>query len=494
MDEDLYRTLIAKCETEQLQYSGAIQAHGALLLVDGKGLTVCHASGNLFAILGIDPESLLGMNFESAGLPIALSAEWLRKPAGARTEMPGLATASGRPVDVIVTNTGDGWIVELCRAPAATIDPRVIDHHRGLAIREIPDGGEVPSAARLLTTAVREIAGFDRVMLYRFLDDWSGEVIAENLRDGVEGFRGLRFPASDIPKIARDLYLLTPFRFISDSSSEPVPLISLRQGTPDLTYADLRSVSPLHLEYLRNMGVVSSFSIPIVVQKSLWGLVACHHLEEIELPGDVIRNCTALAGIFSLAVADLLTRQRLEFMEKIERFATELHDEADAGGDFRAAFDSRADGLLELIPADSGALVTGDDTLAFGRPVPAEAVAAVDAWFAGQASLPFAASDRAAAEIAGADRFAAHIAGFCAVRVGGARLYWFRQESVQKIEWAGRPDKTAVDADGELRLSPRKSFATWVETRSGFADAWRNENRMAAKKLAALLREWPWLG
>jgi light-regulated signal transduction histidine kinase (bacteriophytochrome) len=261
---------------------------------------------------------------------------------------------------------------------------------------------------------------------------------------------------------------------------------------PDLTYSDLRAVSPVHLQYLANMGVGASLSFSIRVGGLLWGLVACHHERPRQLPLRVREHCVELAHTFALGVGSYQANRRLGRLGNadawVERVA-ELARDVELGRRLPALLDPV---LLEPLGATGAALVWDGGLRTFGVAPPREAIAAIDGWLRSAERGPVLATDRLAAE-SGLDLGQDQVAGLLAVQSGLAgelgerRFYWFRPEQPRTLSWAGDPAKPVDAGSGGLGVGPRRSFELWVETTRGHSAPWDELDLVLARKLRILL-------
>src|SRR5450755_3411299 len=271
-----------ECEREPIHLPGSIQSIGVLIAVDKPAFEVQQISANAGTWLGVEAAAALGCSLDQV-LGKA-SAEIVRN-AAIGTEFDdnplylGTATVSTRPFHMVAHRRNRALIVEL--EPAGFKKPVSFRSIYALVrsfLRQLQQQGTVAKVAALTAVEVRRLTGFDRVMVYRFDPDWNGAVIAEDRNDVLPSYLGLRFPAGDIPRQARELYRINHLRQIADANSVPVPLLGLRGSlTLDLTHASTRTVSPRHVEYMKNMGTMASMSISILRDGELWGLVTCHH-------------------------------------------------------------------------------------------------------------------------------------------------------------------------------------------------------------------------
>lgn len=492
IDDATLDRLALQCENEDLRRCGTIMPHGVLARVDARDQSISHVSENVEAMLGKTASQLLGRPFLECGLPIVLSVDDQRRQPGARTEYAALDAGVQGKLDAVVTVVEAGWLIECRAARADAIDKAMLArYHKELSVA-ILDDAEIVTLADALARAFEDVAGFTRAMVYRFQDDWSGNVIAESSADGVKAYLNLRFPASDIPKVARDLYLLNAYRHLPNPSAPQVPVISRGDAPLDLSYSDFRSASPLHVKYLENMGVTTSFSVPIKVEKALWGMLTCHHASPEPLSRAAIEACVGLARRYSETLTNFLVGRRLSTLQRVEDATIALGRAIERSGDLPGSLAEQGLPLSEILAADGFAVVHNGQQAGIGKLPTADVIDEIDRWFT-SADREMLSSSNLAAVLPGAARFAASASGLYALRIHAARFYWFRQESAQKVEWAGEPMKSVVGSGSEQMLTPRASFQRWVEIKVGHSDPWRNEQRMVVAKVRDTAKEWPWL-
>ncbi|MBS1143204.1 MAG: bacteriophytochrome [Proteobacteria bacterium] len=480
--------LIAGCEAEQLHLSGAVQPFGALLALSPDGLQITHASANIDSRIDMPASAVIGAGTADT-LPwlAPLVAAWLtkRKPGVHQLLHRVHATADGW-LDALLVTGEDCILVELL----ATRDMAPLPVHRlQLPLLEAPGNpSEAEAYNAALLSAMHEVLGFDRIMLYRFHDDFSGEVIAERADNGLGSYLGLRFPASDIPAIARRLYLINPWRAIPDIQAASAPVLG---PTPlDLTHSLLRSVSPVHLKYLDNMGVRASFSLPIKVAGQLWGLVACHHGSPLTPDPEACEVAGSLARNFAMGISIWNAQQRMQLLDSLkQRVELILHD-IQTGTDLLDGLARQLPALLDLMAADGLLVALGTDFLSCGHVAGGEALNALDDWFTSR-NDPIFMTDEIASERPDLAAAMAPLAGVAAFRLDryrqhgprGLRFYWFRREEPQEVAWAGNPDKPQAENASVPTLAPRRSFERWVEVRQGVSRPWSNQDRLHCTRL-----------
>lgn len=481
------------CESEPLHLSGAIQPAGALARVDVASGRVTHASRNLPDFGGPPVEAVLDRTLdELRWLGPAARKSSPTRPGTRATLVPLCLDPAGPSLRAQLTRDDEALLVEMEVDDVDSAALAAARREERALLGPPPRFEEIDAHQLRLVAAVRAITGFDRVMLYRFHEDWTGEVVAESLGEGVPGYLGLRFPASDIPAIARNLYLASPCRAIPDALAAPVPVVGLAPP-PDLGRSFLRSVSPVHLEYLANMGVRASLSLRVRGGDRLWGLVTCHEFGAPRAVAPALREIAVrVTEAFGAGLTSSLATHRLQVVDGLDRRLDAFAAATGLLADPLAAARAHGDQLLALLRADGLALRVGDDRVTVGAVPTPEALEAVDAWLFARSVEPVVTTDHLAALFPGEGALLAVASGLCALkwrRPRGlvARAYWFRREVVSEVTWAGAPQKDVVDVAGTPRLSPRRSFAAWVETKLDRSRPFSNEERMIAARLRNLL-------
>ncbi|MEL7729600.1 HWE histidine kinase domain-containing protein [Citromicrobium bathyomarinum] len=487
---------LTSCDREPIHQLGHIQSFGAMLIVSPDNF-IAHYSENAAAFLGLENVAL-GVRLDEL-LPEATlqtlqdAARGLSAPDDTE-RLFGLAVGNDPATrfDCSIHRSAGQLVVEFERHDTAGFGNHIA------SIRPMMAGLDAIESVDELCKAAAErlkaLLGFDRVMVYRFHPDGSGEVTAEAREHEVDSYSGLRYPKSDIPRQARALYLRNRLRIISDVTDAPVPVVSGRQfgGEPiDLSLSTLRSVSPIHIEYLRNMGVRASLSISIIVRGELWGLFACHHYRPRALP---FSNRTA-AEVFSQMFSLTLDRALHDQGEARRALGKNLHERLMtrlAGGDsLRDTLTQVGSSIGDSIAHDGASIFIDGEYVATGH-APSEdefrqILPALQANRAGR----ILATDELAQEFEAASAFAGRAAGALIIPVSRAPRDFFvlwRRELRQVITWAGNPEKPVEDG-AEGRVSPRKSFAAWQQTVEGRSAEWTQAERDLAETLRITLLE-----
>ena len=472
------------CADEPIRIPGAVQPHGVLLAAREPELQVVVASENAADAFGRDPAGLDLADLLSDEVANRLRSEDLAVLNPLRTEV------RGRDVD-LVAHRADGLLVVELEPLEDAHEAEPVWHRRlPLVLQRLQAAPTLGELTEVLAREVRALTGFDRVMVYRFDPHWNGEVVAEDRRADLEPFLGLRYPASDIPPQARALYLTNWLRLIPDARYTPVPLVPDHvAGRPlDLGGAVLRSVSPVHLEYLTNMGVVASMSISLIDDGRLWGLIACHHYEGAHRPSYTDRAAAEFLGrtasvLLGSKVEAGSTQQVLDVAERQGRLVEALAQAP------RAAADVLAEGLLDLLPAGGAAMRLEGRLQLLGDTPPAARADEVVRTFL-HAGVTH--TDAVLTVLPDGGDVVPVASGVLVVPVGagGDFLAWFRPETLRSVDWGGDPTASkVVEGDHGPRLSPRRSFARWTETVRATAPPWKPHEVTAAQQLAHHLFE-----
>jgi len=479
----------AHCEAEPLAYSSAIQPHGGLLYLDANRC-VSHVSAQFDAYSPYPAASLLDHPLpKELADALAPGLDKLSAEPGSRSELVAVSLADESSVDIVITQGNKDIIIEIVPHTESLISPA----EYSVQMNTPQNSEQALLLHQEAATLIQQLTGFNRVMIYAFRDDGDGDVLAEARDIEVYGsYLGLRFPGSDIPSIARTLYLKNPWRLIPDSQAQPVPLLSLQQSSPDLTWSDLRSVSPVHMAYLNNMGVRASLSLPIVVARELWGLIACHHAEPRSLSLQVLRSASRNARHYSLAIASWQAASRMRFMDSLtSRFKAMRMILLRHGSILTAAADM-APILLEQLNACGLAIRFGDDWVYVGEVPAFNVLEQMDDWFESDCSEVIYSSDNLTLTHPYVGLLP--VAGALALKLrtrGGdsVHLWLYRKELSSYVEWGGNPNKPVEYPDGEIDIAPRRSFEKWVDNRKGYSLGWQNEDRIVALHLRHLFME-----
>ena len=500
---------LSTCDREPIHLLGTIMPHGAMIACDTDG-TIRHAAGDCATLLGTPTADLVGQPVETLFSP----GQWdLVRSLGPAIEQPRhllfplLSIPGALPTDASVHHSDGLTLIEYEAAQPA--DANAADPLG--CVRLLLDGldaaGGVDAYCREAAARLRGVIGYDRVMVYRFAPNGDGEVIAESCADGIDSFLGLRYPASDIPQQARALYVRNALRLIADLGSVPSPIVPalnpLTARPLDLGQAVLRDVSPVHRLYLRNMGVAASMSLSIIRDGKLWGLFACHHHSPRNLPRHLRAICELFGSMFSLQLDVRERSDALEHRLASRKVLQQIMLNMAAEEDFADALVNQSPGLLEYIEADGAAVrverhggiaVFANERLAVGGRLPgSDQILGLIDWLGDHMGPDdLFATDRLADHWAPARDFVdvgAGLLAFALPREPRDYVLWFRPEVARTVRWGGDPAKPVSRApDGET-LTPRASFAEWIQQVRGQSEPWGPADRAAATELRVALLE-----
>lgn len=502
---------LTTCDREPIHIPGRIQPHGVLLALEEPALTIRQVSQNSLAYLGLLPEQLLNQPIDCL-LPVAECAVVRQMLLNSTTGAPNFATIAlevagvAHGFDAIIHRHDRLLIVELENPHPAVSEEQFAsgaDDRYLVLMRQVMARLQATStlqeACAMLAHEVRTFTGFDRVMIYKFHEDDHGEVIAEAMAEGQESFLGLHYPASDIPKQARRLYTINWLRAIVDAHYTPVdlvpPLNPLTNAPLDLSYSVLRSVSPVHLQYMHNMGVAASMSISLLHEGQLWGLIACHHRTPKYLPYQTRLTCELLGVVMSVQlVMKEFTEDTIDERYRHQINTRLLHAVVEDG--LLEGLTADAQDFLALADADGAALIFEDQYKLVGKTPSVNEVKALVSWLQNQpagsaVAAPVFHTNCLSALYPPALAYKAEVCGLLAITLAksqGDYILFFRPEVLQTVNWSGNPHKPVeIDENGVTHLSPRKSFALWQETVDRQSRPWQPSHRALAQELRSAL-------
>nr|WP_246359719.1 HWE histidine kinase domain-containing protein [Stakelama sediminis] len=488
---------MTNCDREPIHQLGTIQSFGFLLALSGDWL-IKRASANIGDVLGVAAEDILGTPVadhiaESTIHALRNRLTMLRGEDAVERVFDLPLREGGEPYDFALHMIGDTVILE----GEPTGDAQHTDTASAIRamMARLDLTGELTAFYREGARQVRALTGFDRVMIYRFDRDGSGIVVAESAKAGIGSFLDLRYPSSDIPQQARQLYLRNPFRIIVDVEDTPVPIVPQvdETGTPlDLSLSVTRSVSPIHIEYLRNMGVGASMSISIIVEGKLWGLFACHHYSA-KRPTFQRRSIAELFGqMFALK---LESRERAA-MAKYEQDARAISDRLLAAVASDSTLLEQPEWLGQMlsktVPCDGIAIWNDGRVAHSGITPPPEALPDIVRRLNAMAAGRVYATDHLAGILPRAQDYVDQASGLLAIPISRTPrdyVLLFRQERIRSVTWAGDPHKPAEYGPNGPRLTPRKSFEAWSEEVRGRSQPFTNAELRVAEMLRVSLIE-----
>ena len=486
---------LTSCDREPIHVPGRVQPHGVLLVLAEPDLRIMQASTSTAQYLGRAAESLLGQPL--AALLGDEYVQYLRNTLDIETidQNPlyiwtSQLGAGGQHFDGLIHRHNGALILEL--EPSHTASAPRSDFYRMVktVVARLQGAPSFDAFCNTAVAEVRALTGFDRVMIYTFDADGHGSVIAEALAPNVPSFLGLHYPASDIPQQARALYLRNWLRLIPDVRYTPadvVPTLTPDTGAPlDLSYATLRSVSPIHLEYMANMGVRASMSISIIDDGALWGLIACHHLSPRYLPYEVRAACEFLGQAFSLQLTAKRDSEDHQYRAQVNTVGLRLIQQIAEVHPLDYALTAGRPSMLDLVDAGGAALCIDGQIVSLGQTPTDDQIRALIAWLGAQPErgiYSIASLATACPELANCKDTASGVLAAPISRAQGEYLLWFRPELLQVVNWGGEPTKAVELHDDGVRLRPRRSFELWQQMVALHARPWKSFEIAAASDM-----------
>lgn len=483
-DESLLGTTITltNCDREPIHIPGLVQPYGFVLCLDERTQCVVQASENTQELIGIAAKDLLGKGLEQLLSPTRLAevnALWPTLTEAAKLIGARLDQVEGQPFYKLILHRYDGLLWVECE-PLADNEASALDLPAlNTTLSQMLEATSLLDFCQAAVEQVRDITGFARVAMYRFAADESGEVVAEAKRDDLDPLIGLHYPASDIPQQARAMYLKNWLRFIPDIDYAPSPLLPARNPStgrpPDMTYSVLRSVSPIHIQYLRNMGVAATMTISVIQNGKLWGMIMCHHDSPRLVSYELRELCLFIGKTFS---ALLGTKEQLEshvYQLRIQQAQARLFEQLNAHANFLDGLHLGSPKVNEVFDCGGAAICFEGELITLGNtPTPPQILELV-AWLQQHKRQDLFHTNSYAQLNPEGIVLRATASGILAIALSqapGDYLLWFRPELLHTVRWAGKHEKVEKMEDGQLFLSPRQSFETWKQQVESTAAAW----------------------
>ena len=470
---------LSNCANEPIHIPGAVQASGFLVVVQSSSNIITYVSSNILDYLNITAGEILGKNLNVLEGHVCKDA--VDYPLSAMVEA---ARKNETPSHVLSFNDKSFDVSPYAHQQYVYLEFELLQDHDSIDIHNevgkdisfILAVDNLPDILDYSVEKIKGIIGFDRVMVYQFMEDAHGKVVAEAKDESLEPFLHLHYPASDIPEQARNLYKINKIRLISDVNSPTSAILSFLNQPIDLTHSAIRSVSPIHIQYLKNMGVASSFSISLVCKGKLWGLIACHNYT----PKYINRKIRDAALLFGQVVSSLI-----EFKEEEKANAEQKQ--------YKADFDKivsklrRDEGIQEsvlnasvsfknIVSASGAYLVYEGNIIKDGQLPSDEQISKIIEWLARTQAEPVFYTTRLSDFIPEAKEYAQLASGMLACTLSRELkeyIIWFKPEYLQSITWAGNPEKPVEsEPDGILSISPRKSFQDFKEILKETSQTW----------------------
>jgi chemotaxis family two-component system sensor kinase Cph1 len=470
---------LTNCDREPIHIPGSIQPHGLLLVLKEPELTILQASNNTFDFLGINTSHLINKNLDTLlddyhinSIKESLFDENLqaKNPIKLVLKSPDQRNYL---FDGIIHRSNGVLVLELEpeRFPGSISFLNFYDLVRA-SVAKLQSSCNLYDLCQSMVQEIRKITGFDRTMIYRFNEEGHGTVIAEDKQESLTPFLGLNYPASDVPKQARRLYCLNWLRLIVDVNYQPAEITPannpLTKAPIDLSFSVLRSVSPIHVEYLQNMGVRASMSISLIKDEKLWGLIACHHHSPKYVSYEVRKACEFLGQVMSLELASKEQNEDYDYRLELKVIQAKILEYMSVEKSFVDGLVKHKPNLIDLVGARGAVFCFEGDYQVVGAVPQGEDLENLMIWLNAQWQEDVFYTNSLASVYPDAANIKDIASGLLAISISKTQnsyVLWFRPEVIQTLNWAGNPNKSAeIAGDGGVRLSPRGSFDLWQET------------------------------
>ena len=476
----------SNCDKEPIHTLGKIQGHGFLIGVNSKDQLIHYISENTAAFINDDPAKFLGkhigeiegrMNISNYGNELKLSQIiTLGLGNGFESLNPFYIEVGGTPYNLVIKNAAAILLLEF--EPCNVKGEFDVQKTIGRAISAILAESSLHSMFKTAALEIKKIIQYDRVMIYQFGEDGHGEVVAEEKNRDLKPFLGMHYPASDIPTQARELYKINLTRILADVNMDCPNII----GSPgieaplDLTHSVLRAVSPIHIQYLKNMGVAASFSISLLSHGELWGLVACHNYSPKFIDYRAREAAKLIGQILSPALEYRLGEEDSEKFGMLNQSVSTLIKFIEKESDIVSALTSNEVTINNVCSSTGAVLVFDNKITGIGVTPSNDEVEEIVKWVINNSQDMVFYTHRFPAIYPTAEKYSDFASGLFACilsRELSEMILFFKPEQKQSIVWGGNPEKAVMAAtDGSLQLSPRKSFDKWTETVRRTSEKW----------------------
>jgi chemotaxis family two-component system sensor kinase Cph1 len=490
-------TDLSNCDTEPIHIPGQIQSHGFLIAVDGN-CTIQYHSENITEFLPDLPPTLLGRPIRDiepligANEPPDFINQLISFGRANKTfdqTNPFTTDLKGTPFYLIINVSGPLFLLEF--EPVASDLKNDVQRMIGRSISEMLADKDLNNLVNNTAIQVKRVIDYDRVMIYRFAADGHGEVIAEAKNDDLEPWLGLHYPASDIPKQARELYKLNLTRLIANVHTTPSKIVTTQQLSADnpldLTQSQLRAVSPVHIQYLKNMGVDSSFSISLIYKKELWGLIACHNYSPRFIDYKARDSAKLIGQILSSALEFRQDEANQHLHETFKANVDTLSKNMLKNNSIEDALTQLDVNIMHATHADGAVLIYEGNIIKIGTTPADEHIKQLIGWVGNSVGENVFYTNELPYLYPEADAFKKEASGVMVLTLSAELseyIIWFKPERLEVVTWAGNPDKPVeITADGTAKISPRHSFEAWSQEVSGKSEPWNDEEIKSVARL-----------
>lgn len=497
LSEEQLQDALNVCSNEPIHIPGSIQPHGVMIIVSYPGMIVEQVSENVSEFFGKPVNDVLGRSLQDIfGANQVEELEKIIIERELESIQSTVLSIQDKAYDVVAHRLGCSLVIE-CE-PFIDGDVKAADSYdylRNFAINMHKSSG-LQNIYDHVVRSIRAITSFDSVKLYKFDTDWNGEVVAEARADYMVAYLGLHFPASDIPEQARKLYAKNYLRLIGDISYKPSMLIPSRNPvtnqSPDLSLSMLRSVSPVHIQYLENMGIKASMSISIIQNGKLWGLIACHHNEPKFIPYRTRVVAEIMGHIFSAQLSTMENQVRQEESDKRNLLIETLKKALGRNYKLDKLLDETNELAMDALDADGLIVRTNAVNFSYGIDLAPAVLAELFKWLDNQTDPQIIYTNDASGFFKNYPPLKNMAGGFLVAPISQQQrscLIWLRRPVINQVQWAGNPEKPLEETKAGYRLTPRSSFALWQETVQGKSRAWEDDDIQMSRDLINIILE-----
>ncbi|WP_316796555.1 ATP-binding protein [Pedobacter agri] len=486
---------LTNCDKEPIHIPGKVQSHGFLIAINKTDLTISYVSENTGDYLFTPAKDLLDrpisalsgyFNQPDFNIDDLLKLGVIRKSFDAISPYP--VEVNKNPFYLIINESVNDWLLEF-EPVSLQYD---IQSLVGRSASAMLQGKSVSALLSGAAVEVKKLINYDRIMIYKFLDDGHGEVVAEEKEEHLEPFFGLHYPASDIPKQARELYKLNLTRLIANVNTNDSPIITFKENTPlDLTNGGLRAVSPIHIQYLKNMGVYSSFSISLIANGELWGLIACHNYSPKFIDYKAREGSKLIGEILSSALEYRQAEEDSEAVELFNSTAIVLSEHLNRDKYLVDALTNHDKNLLNVTNGTGVAIIFENELKTIGQVPDDESIWELADWIKDNSDESIYYTHRLSEIFHPAKNYKDIASGILACSISkdpDEVMIWFKPEQLSTVNWAGNPDKPVTpSADGLANLSPRKSFETWSQVVNNTSEKWLPEEITSVLRIREII-------
>jgi light-regulated signal transduction histidine kinase (bacteriophytochrome) len=490
------------CGSVPLHQINLIQPYGMLLVVRLPDYKIVQVSENIAAVLGLQPAEVADTPLQNYVSVPQMKELQYKLEEGLVNKLPLTLSFSGstgmKDYLTVIHLSGEAMILELEQLKPQDKESSFIDIYQQLkyAMAAINAAPTIKAACEAAARQLKTLSGYDKVMVYQFDNDWNGTVIAEELEPGMESYLGLTFPASDIPRQARAMYLNNPYRMIPNRDYVPVslyPVINpLTNAFTDLSGCNLRSVPAVHLEYMKNMNIMTSMSCRILKDGRLWGLFSCHHRSAYQLPYEGRALFELLSDIIAARIVSLQYKEDGDEHTKLNNVHSRLIEQVYTSGDLAQGLLGRETNVLQLLNATGAALLYKKRLESVGRVPEKSDLKNLFLWLQSIDSNQLSQEINLPASYEPALHYADRASGILVVPIQpikGEYLLAFRPEVVQEVNWGGNPNEAIRFEKDNIQYHPRNSFSIWQQTVRNTALPWKENEMLMASHLRNFILE-----